>query len=77
MLEVPRWILATVVIAFATFHAVIGALAWEGYDNHFLLVLSIVLYLASIGVSVSMQDGQINRVKASFNGNNRAVRYAS
>jgi hypothetical protein len=57
MLEVPRWILASVVISFATFHAVIGALAWEGYDNHFLLVLSIVLYLASIGISVSMQDG--------------------
>jgi hypothetical protein len=59
MLEVPRWILATVVIAFATFHAVIGALAWEGYDNHFLLIISIVLYLASIGVSVSMQDGLV------------------
>lgn len=31
----------------------------------------------ALNESVSMQDGQINRVKASFNGNNRAVRYAS
>lgn len=59
MLEVPRWILATVVIAFAIFHAVIGALAWEGYDNHVLLILSIILYLASIGIAVSMQEGLV------------------
>ena len=31
----------------------------------------------ALNESVSMQDGQINRVKATFNGNNRAVRYAS
>jgi hypothetical protein len=31
----------------------------------------------ALNESVSMQDGQINTVKASFNGNNRAVRYAS
>lgn len=31
----------------------------------------------ALNESVSFQDGQINRVKASFNGNNRAVRYAS
>ena len=31
----------------------------------------------ALNESVSMQDGQINKVKASFNGNNRAVRYAS
>jgi hypothetical protein len=59
VLEVPRWILATVVIAFAIFHAVIGALAWEGYDNHVLLILSIILYLASIGIAVSMQEGLV------------------
>lgn len=31
----------------------------------------------ALNESVSMSDGQINKVKASFNGNNRAVRYAS
>jgi len=31
----------------------------------------------ALNESVRMQDGQINRVNASFNGNNRAVRYAS
>ena len=31
----------------------------------------------ALNESVRMQDGQINRVTASFNGNNRAVRYAS
>lgn len=59
MLEVPRWILATVVISFASFHAVIGALAWEGYDDHALLVLSILIYLFSVGLSVSMQSGLV------------------
>lgn len=59
MLEVPRWILATVVISFASFHAVIGALAWEGYDDHTLLVVSILIYLFSVGLSVSMQSGLV------------------
>lgn len=31
----------------------------------------------ALNESVSFSDGQINKVKASFNGNNRAVRYAS
>lgn len=31
----------------------------------------------ALNESVRMQDGQINRVTAAFNGNNRAVRYAS
>lgn len=31
----------------------------------------------ALNESVQMQEGQINRVKAVFNGNNRAVRYAS
>lgn len=31
----------------------------------------------ALNEAVSFQDGQINKVKASFNGNNRAVRYAS
>jgi hypothetical protein len=31
----------------------------------------------ALNESLRMQDGQINRVTASFNGNNRAVRYAS
>lgn len=31
----------------------------------------------ALNEAVQMSDGQINKVKASFNGNNRAVRYAS
>lgn len=31
----------------------------------------------ALNEAVSFQDGQINKVKATFNGNNRAVRYAS
>lgn len=31
----------------------------------------------ALNEAVSLQDGQINKVKAAFNGNNRAVRYAS
>lgn len=59
MLEVPRWVLALVVSSFATFHAVIGALAWSGYKNHLLLVISIAIYLISIALSVSMQSGLV------------------
>jgi hypothetical protein len=31
----------------------------------------------ALNEAVSFQDGQINRVKASFNGNQRGTRYAS
>lgn len=39
--------------------------------------LLLVPCTVALNESVSMQDGRINTVKASFNGNNRAVRYAS
>lgn len=32
---------------------------------------------AALNEAISFQDGQINKVKAQFSGNNRAVRYAS
>ena len=40
---------------------------------------SIILIPCTVALNeaVSFSDGQINKVKASFNGNNRAVRYAS
>jgi hypothetical protein len=31
----------------------------------------------ALNEAVSLQDGQINRVKVSFNGNNRSTRYAA
>lgn len=39
--------------------------------------ISLVPCTVALNEAVSMQDGQINRVRASFNGNNRLVRYAS
>lgn len=40
---------------------------------------SIVLIPCTVALneSISLQDGQINKVKASFNGNNKLIRYAS
>lgn len=57
MLEVPRWVLALVVSSFAIFHAILGALSWTGYKSHWLLALSIAIYLITVGLSVSMQAG--------------------
>lgn len=39
--------------------------------------LLLVPCTVALNEAVSLQDGQINKVKATFNGNNRAVRYAS
>jgi len=39
--------------------------------------INLVPCTVALNEVVRMQDGQINRVNASFNGNNRAVRYAS
>lgn len=57
MLRTPRWLLALVSISFGTWHAVIGALAWESYQNHWLLILSIAIYLGTLTVSVSASPG--------------------
>lgn len=39
--------------------------------------INLVPCTVALNEAVTMQDGQINRVKASFSGNNRTVRYAS
>ena len=57
MLNAPRWLLSMVSIAFGAYHALIGALAWRSYDNHFYLALAIAIYLASLAVSVAASPG--------------------
>ena len=57
MLRTPRWLLALVSISFGTWHAVIGALAWESYRNYWLLILSVAIYLGTLSVSVSASQG--------------------
>lgn len=57
MLNAPRWLMALVSIAFATYHALLGALSWRGYDNDWWLALSIVVYLVSVWLAVSLRRG--------------------
>lgn len=57
MLNSPRWLLALVSLSFATFHAVLGALSWEGYENHLFLGISIVIYLVTVAASVFLRSG--------------------
>lgn len=57
MLNAPRWLLALVSIAFATFHALLGALSWRGYDNDWWLAASIVAYLVTVWLAVSLSPG--------------------
>jgi hypothetical protein len=57
MFSVPRWLLTVVATSFALFHAVLGAVAWRGYDNVFYLALSIAIYLVSMAIAVSFREG--------------------
>lgn len=57
MLNAPRWLLALVSVSFATFHAVLGALSYQGYDNDNLLTASIVIYLLTVACAVSFKSG--------------------
>ena len=57
MLNAPRWLLALVSVSFATFHAVLGAVSWHGYDNVWLLAASIAIYLATVALAVSLSHG--------------------
>lgn len=57
MLRTPRWLLALVSISFGTWHAVIGALAWRSYQNYWLLILAVAIYLGTLTISVSASQG--------------------
>lgn len=57
MLNSPRWLLALVSVSFATFHAVLGALSWKGFDDIGMLALSIAIYLAAVGLAVGLRSG--------------------
>ena len=46
-------------------------------NHHCSGSISLCPCTVALNESVAMQEGQINRVKAAFNGNNRLVRYAS
>lgn len=57
MLNAPRWLLALVSVSFATFHAVLGAVSWHGYDNVWFLAASIAIYLTTVALAVSLSPG--------------------
>lgn len=57
MLRTPRWLLALVSISFGTWHALIGALAWQSYQNYWLLVIAIAIYVGSLIASVGFSAG--------------------
>ena len=57
MLNSPRWLLALVSVSFASFHALLGALSWKGFDDVRLLVISITIYMTSVGLAVGLRSG--------------------
>lgn len=57
MLNSPRWLLALVSVSFATFHAVLGALSWKGFDDVGMLAISIAIYLTAVGLAVGLKPG--------------------
>ena len=57
MLNAPRWLLALVSLSFATFHAVLGAVSWRGYDDVLLLGVSVAIYLTSVSLAVGLSSG--------------------
>ena len=67
MLNAPRWLLATVSIAFGVYHALLGALSWRSFDNVWTLVASIAIYLATFVLAVSASKGlEISRLFGSL-----------
>lgn len=57
MINLQRIAISTVAILFGVFHAVLGALSWEQYNDVLLLGVSIVTYLATLTFSVILRDG--------------------
>ena len=57
MINLQRIALTSVAISFAIFHAVLGALSWEQYDDVYLLITSIAIYLVTITLSLVLRPG--------------------
>ena len=57
MINLQRIAVTSVAILFALFHAVIGALSWEQYDDVALLGVSIAIYLITLTLSVLLRSG--------------------
>jgi hypothetical protein len=57
MLRTPRWLLALISISFGAWHALIGALAWQSYQNLSLLILAIVIFVSTLILSVAASNG--------------------
>lgn len=57
MLKAPRWLLASVSIAFGLYHSILGIAAWRSYDNFWFMALSICIYLTSLVLSVVASPG--------------------
>jgi hypothetical protein len=48
---------SAVAILFALFHAILGALSWDKYDQVSLLAASIVIYLITVTLSIILRPG--------------------
>lgn len=57
MINLQRIAVTSVAILFAVFHAVLGALSWEQYDDVYLLGVSIAIYLVTLTLSVVLRSG--------------------
>jgi hypothetical protein len=57
VINLQRIAVTSVAILFALFHAVLGALSWEQYDDVALLGVSIAIYLITLTLSVLLRSG--------------------
>lgn len=57
MINLQRIAVSLVAILFGVFHAVLGALSWEQYNDVLLLATSIAIYLVTLTLSVVLRSG--------------------
>ncbi|MEN9609023.1 MAG: hypothetical protein RLZZ06_954 [Actinomycetota bacterium] len=57
MLNSPRWLLTLISISFGLYHALLGALSWRSYDDKWLLVVSIAVYIGAFSIAVGASRG--------------------
>ncbi|MEY4398438.1 MAG: hypothetical protein RLZ53_1014 [Actinomycetota bacterium] len=57
MINLQRIAVSAVAILFALFHAILGALSWDKYDQVSLLVASLGIYLITVTLSLILRPG--------------------
>jgi hypothetical protein len=59
LIHIPRWLVATLALAFSMYHLVVGAYGLVGYENRGVGVAALLIYFLCVSLSITAYPGLI------------------